>query len=486
MIKKKNNFYLEKLFFLILCVPLIVLIFFSSISFIFSDKIFYNIEYLSNFFSTFIAALVWALFYINSKNFINIKVLNIISLLFFFKVSLNFLFFFSYQLPLYNVETSYGLNNINSGDVGLIHLSTLNIISAYPNLLERFFTEINFFNNKGTLYLYSIIYEAFGHYPTNTIPWDALVLAFSSMLFYEISNHIFKKQNSILLPVIIFLLPSFLITPLLYRDVYLLFFLSLTIYIIFNEEKFIIKKIIFLICLSFIFFYFRKIYAILPILFYSIFLFINHHVYRTIMMCFIIIFIIFISVFINFYSDLIFLNSFETGLKKNEISSNFLISFFNDIQLKIIHGYRSGGEIVTFVENQNFFIKIIFRFIAFLISPFPWYFNQYDYNSFYNFLLISQVFVSFMIYFHTIDIFLMRKFNKNFFIILAYFFIICIIATFGALQFTHYYIIIAVPMLMTTLLNVDKKYFLKYFSLSLVSAIVLHITYYFIKSSLVQ
>ena len=45
-------------------------------------------------------------------------------------------------------------------------------------------------------------------------------------------------MKNTLVPITIFILPAFFLTPLLYRDVYIVLFLSISIFIIFdNKEK---------------------------------------------------------------------------------------------------------------------------------------------------------------------------------------------------------------------------------------------------------
>ena len=89
-----------------------------------------------------------------------------------------------------------------------------------------------------------------------------------------------------------------------------------------------------------------------------------------------------------------------------------------------------------------------------------------------------------MLYFHVINIIISKQLNKNFFILIVYFLLICFLAVLGALQFTHYYIMAGIPILALTLITINLKYLKKYFLYSLYSGLLLHIIHFISKKFL--
>ena len=470
---------LEKLIFYTIFFPFLLLVTLSLISKkIIFPYILYN-ENLSNFLSLVFASICWFLFYKKLKNFFGTKLSQIVTCLFFIKIFFNYIFIYTYQLPLYELDSSSGLDN-NYGDVGLINLSILRLIYENSDIFLRFISEINYFNNKGSIIFYSLIYDSFGAFPTNVIPWDSFALAATSLIFGYISTIINKSSNNIFSVIIIFILPSFFLSPLLYRDIYIVLFISISILIIFyNEEKSIsLKKLFYLIFFSFILFFFRKFYFAIPIVFYLLFLiFSNKFNFKII---FIFIFISFLILFFIFlYKKLIFVDSATSGILG---SNNLIIDTLRDLQLRLIHGERYGGQIVNFIENKNFLYKIIFRTFAFLITPFPWLnFNQGFYSVYYH-VLSFHVFISIMIYTQIIIQILKNELTLYSKIMISFFIIICLYASFGALQFTHYYIIAGPPILITILNNISLKNIKKIFFISFIFSVLLHISHYLIKN----
>ncbi len=485
IIKKKFNIY--NLVFLTILMPLAVLIILSSSSMIYSISHISSNEVLSNLSSFFIVSLIWAIFYTKLNSVIGNKILNIITCLFFTKTIINFLYIYHFQLPLFEYDSSNEYEMSKAGDSGLIHLSVLKGIYLAPDLFDRFFSYWNnYYNNKGTLIIYSLIYESFGRFPTNTIPWDSLAVGIYSVIFYLISGCIKSDEKNILVPISIFILPAFFLTPLLYRDAYIVLFLSISIFIIFynNEKNVSFQKFLILIFISSILFFFRKFYSILPIAFFIIYLIVHNIKLRKIIITISIILTAILSVYIFINFELIFTDSVHTGLQKSEITLNPILAFIQDAQLKMIHGERSGGEFVTLLENQNYFLKIFFRFFFFLISPFPWFQSEFNANTIYSLLISLQIIFSFILYFHVINLIISKSLNKNFFVLIVYFLLICFLAIFGALQFTHYYIMSGIPILALTLINIKLKYLKRYFIYSLSLGLLLHITHFISKKFL--
>ena len=479
--KKKIN---NSTLLLAILLPFAVLTFFSFTSIISSIGFISKNEILSNLVSFLITSFIWILFYNKLKPFIDIKLLNLITCLFLTKTIINFLYVYYFQLPLFDYESSNDYEISLAGDSGLAHNSILRFISESPSLIGKILNDVNYYNNKGTLIIYSLIYESFGKFPTNTIPWDSLVVTIYSLIFFFISGFINNNEKNNLIPIAIFILPAFFLTPLLYRDIYIVLFLSISLFIIFNnkeDSKFYLKFLL-LIFLSFILFFFRKFYFILPIIFFLI-----HQFYFNVKLRKLIILVVttFISILI-FYtlynSGLIFTNSSETSLQKEIVNLDPLLKLIQYAQLIITQGERVGGDFVEIVENQNFFIKIILRFCFFLISPFPWIQNINNPNIVYSFFISLQIFMSFIIYLNLFSLIKSKKLNKNYLLMVIYFFIICLLATFGALQFTHYYIMAGLPILSLTLGNiqfVDIKRFSLY---SFTLAITLHMLYFIAKN----
>ncbi len=483
--KKKLN--INNLVFLAIIMPLATLIILSSSSVIYSINFVSTNEVISNLSSFLIVSLIWVIFYIKLNGVIDKNILNIITCLFFAKTILNFLYIYHFQLPLLEYDTSNEYEISKAGDSGLTHISVLKSIYLAPDLYDRFFSYWNnYYNNTGVLIFYSLIYESFGKFPTNTIPWDSLVVGIYSIIFYLISGFINNDKKNILIPISIFILPAFFLTPLLYRDAYIVLFLSISIFIIFcnNEKNDNLKKFLILIFIGFILFFFRKFYSILPLAFFITYLIVHNIKLRKIITTISIILSAILSVYIFINFELIFTDSVHTGLQKSDITLNPLLAFIQDAQLKIIHGERSGGEFVTLLENQNYFLKIFLRFFFFLISPFPWFKNEFDSNSIYSLLISLQIFFSFILYFHVINLIISKSLNKNFFVLIVYFLLICFLAIFGALQFTHYYIMAGIPILTLTLIKIKFKYLKRYFIYSLSLGLLLHITHFISKKFL--
>ena len=337
IIKKKFNIY--NLVFLTILMPLAVLIILSSSSMIYSISHISSNEVLSNLSSFFIVSLIWAIFYTKLNSVIGNKILNIITCLFFTKTIINFLYIYHFQLPLFEYDSSNEYEMSKAGDSGLIHLSVLKGIYLAPDLFDRFFSYWNnYYNNKGTLIIYSLIYESFGRFPTNTIPWDSLAVGIYSVIFYLISGCIKSDEKNILVPISIFILPAFFLTPLLYRDAYIVLFLSISIFIIFynNEKNVSFQKFLILIFISSILFFFRKFYSILPIAFFIIYLIVHNIKLRKIIITISIILTAILSVYIFINFELIFTDSVHTGLQKSEITLNPILAFIQDAQLKMI------------------------------------------------------------------------------------------------------------------------------------------------------
>ncbi len=484
VIKKKFN--IDNLVFLAVLLPLSILIILSSSSVIQSIDFISTNEILSNLSSFLTASLIWMIIYIKLKDFFDQKLLNILTCLFFIKIIINFLYIYYFQLPLFNYDTSNEFEISAAGDSGLAHASTLRLISETPDLIDRLFNNINYYNNKGTLIIYSLIYESFGSFPTNTIPWDSLVVGIYAIIFYFASSFIINDSKNIIVPIVIFTLPAFFLTPLLYRDVYIVLLLSITIFIIFNnyEKNDNLKKIILLTFISFILFFFRKFYFFLPITFFLIYQIVHNIKLRVIILISLIILITILTVYTFINYELIFTNSTDTGLQKSEVTLNPLLQIMQDAQLKIIHGERTGGEFVKLLENQNYFLKIFLRLFFFLISPFPWFNREFDANSIYSLFISLQIFFSFILYFHVINIIISKNFNKKIFVLIIYFLLICLLAAFGALQFTHYYIMAGIPILALTLINVELESIKKYFIYSLFLSLLLHILHFMSKKFL--
>ena len=117
----------------------------------------------------------------------------------------------------------------------------------------------------------------------------------------------------------------------------------------------------------------------------------------------------------------------------------------------------------------------------FLISPFPWIQNIDNPNIIYSFFISLQIFFSFIIYLNLFSLLKSKKLNKNYLLIVIYFFIICLLATFGALQFTHYYIMAGLPILSLTLANIQLTDIKRYSVYSFTLAITLHMLYFVAK-----
>lgn len=482
MLSKKKNINNTNVFLSIL-LPLAILIFFSSTSIIYSINFISKNEILSNLSSFLIASFVWVLFYNKLRPIIDIKLLNLITCLFLTKTIINFLYIYYFQLNLLDYESSNDYEITAAGDSGLAHVSTLKFISETSNFIGKLFHHVNYYNNKGTLIVYSLIYESFGNFPTNTIPWDSLVVAIYSLIFYFVSGFINNNQKNNLIPIAIFILPAFFFTPLLYRDIYIVLFLSLSLFIVFNNNentKFYLK-FLFIIILSLILFFFRKFYFILPITFFIIYQFFYNIKLRKLIILIVAIFISFLIFYTLQNSELIFTNSAETSLQLGSINPDPLLRIIQYAQLIIIHGERIGGDFVTILENQNFFIKIFLRFCFLLISPFPWIQNIDNPNIIYSFFISLQIFLSFIIYLNLFSLIKSKKLNKNYLLIVIYFFIICLLATFGALQFTHYYIMAGLPILSLTLANIQFADIKRYSVYSFTLAITLHMLYFVAK-----
>ena len=485
VIKKKFN--INNLVLLAIIMPLAVLIILSSSSVIYSINFVSKNEVISNLLSFFIVSLIWMIFYIKLNGVIDNRILNIVTCLFFTKTIINFLYIYHFQLPLFGYDSSNEYEISKAGDSGLTHLSVLKAIYLAPELYDRFFSNWNnYYNNTGVLIFYSLIYESFGRFPTNTIPWDSLVVGIYSIVFYLISGFINNDEKNTLVPITIFILPAFFLTPLLYRDVYIVLFLSISIFIIFDnkEKNNNFQKFLILIFIGFILFFFRKFYSILPLVFFITYLIVKDIKLRKIISTILIILTAILSAYIFVNFELIFTDSVHTGLQKSEIILNPLLSIIQDAQLKIIHGERSGGEFVTLLENQNYFLKIFFRFFFFLISPFPWFKNEFDSNTIYYLFISLQIFFSFILYFHVINLIISKSLDKNFFILIVYFLLICFLAILGALQFTHYYIMSGIPILALTLTKIKLKHFKKYFIYSLSLGLLLHVTHFISKKFL--
>ena len=219
--KKKNINNINVLLSVLL--PLAILIFFSSTSIIYSINFISKNEILSNLSSFLIASFVWLLFYNKLREIIDIKLLNLITCLFLTKTIINFLYIYYFQLNLFDYGSSNDYEITAAGDSGLAHVSILKFISEAPNLIGKLFHNVNYYNNKGTLIVYSLIYESFGNFPTNTIPWDSLVVAIYSLIFYFISAFINNNQKNNLIPVAIFILPAFFLL-LYYIEIFILYY----------------------------------------------------------------------------------------------------------------------------------------------------------------------------------------------------------------------------------------------------------------------
>ena len=479
MLTKKKNINNSAVLLAIL-LPLTILIFFSSTSIIYSIYFISNNEILSNLSSFLIASFVWVLFYIKLRLIIDIKLLNLITCLFLVKTIINFLYIYYFQLPLFNYESSYEYEVNAAGDSGLAHMSVIRFIDEAPNFIAKIFHNVNFYNNKGTLIIYSLIYQSFGEFPTNVIPWDSLVVTIYSLIFFFVSKFINNNENNNLIPIVIFILPAFFLSPLLYRDSYIVLLLSLSLFIIFNNNrntKFY-SKVLILIFLSSILFLFRKFYSFLPIIFFVIHQFFFNIKLRKLIILLLTTFISFLILYTLHNSELVFTNSIETSLQKEVVNLDPLLKLIQYAQLIITQGERVGGDFVSILENQNFFVKIFFRFCFFLISPFPWTQNINNPNIIYSFLLYLQIFISFIIYFNLFSLIKFKKLNKSYLLIIIYFFIICILAVFGALQFTHYYIMSGLPLLCLTLANIQFLDLKRYSIYSLTLAVTLHMLYF--------
>ena len=484
VIKKKFNIYYLVFFAIIL--PLFILIILSSSSIIYSIDFISSNEVLSNLSSFLIVSFIWMVFYNKLNEFVDKNTLNIITCLLFVKILINFLYIYHFQLPILGYESSNEFEISKSGDSGLAHLSILKLIKDAPDLFQSLLANVNYYNNKGTLIIYSLIYQSFGNFPTNSIPWDSLVVGIYTIIFYMIAGFIDTDKKNTLVPIYIFTLPALFLTPLLYRDVYIILLLSISIFIIFykNDNNIYFQKFLILVFIGFILFFFRKFYSLLPITFFVIYLIVHNIKLRKIIVIISITLITILSIYTYINFELIFTDSAHTSLQKGYVDLNSFLAFLQDAQLKIIHGERSGGEFVTLLEKQNYFIKIFLRFFFFLVSPFPWFKSEFDTNSIYSLFISLQVFISFMLYFHVINIIISKQLNKNFFILIVYFLLICFLAVLGALQYTHYYIMAGIPILALTLITINLKYLKKYFLYSLYSGLLLHIIHFISKKFL--
>ena len=180
VIKKKFN--INNLVLLAIIMPLAVLIILSSSSVIYSINFVSKNEVISNLLSFFIVSLIWMIFYIKLNGVIDNRILNIVTCLF-FKNHYKFSLHISFSITTFWIRFSNEYEISKAGDSGLTHLSVLKAIYLAPELYDRFSNWNNYYNNTGVLIFYSLIYESFGRFPTNTIPWDSLVVGIYSIVF---------------------------------------------------------------------------------------------------------------------------------------------------------------------------------------------------------------------------------------------------------------------------------------------------------------
>lgn len=469
---------IDKFLFCTLVVPSIFLI---SLFFLIDG--FYINELLANLFAFFSVILIWLIFYKVFNKYISIKILNIILLLMLLRISVNFFHIYFFQLPISGYVFSSEIDQF-FGDSGLIHERTLMYLDYADNFYEIIFNEAHLLNNKGQLIIYGIIYNVYGPFPSTLVPWDTLVVGFYSCTFYLLSKAIFKNENCEYVPYLVFLMPVFTIYPLLYRDYYIILCIGLTSLIVLSfNDNLDFKKYFYLIILSVFLYQLRKVYVILPMLFLYTFYFVKFSNFRKYLIYIFIITIFVLSFYIFYNKDLIFISS----AKRSEIYHSTL--YFNKILELLQYTYmivfeaeHEGGNLSKYFEEQIFPIKMAFRSMTLLLSPFPWTNKIPSSHSVYQILLYIQTLFTFIVFYRICDLIKLKFFNKNFFVILCFYFYIFILAAFGAQQLSSLYVLISLPLLVTSFINFNIQEFKKYALFSVLFIIIVHIVYTITKS----
>lgn len=466
---------IDRIFLYTLFLPFLTLITLSSLI----NKFYIN-EIIGNYFSVFSVLFFWIVFSKNINKFIESKILNTILFLILIRISINFIYFYTYQLPLSGLNFTQEINQF-FGDSGLIHNRVLSYIETNNSLRDIFFNSSHLLNNRGTLVLYSLIYYIYGPYPSAIIAWDSLTIGFYSCIFYILAKKIFSNQNYnyTFIPYLIFLMPAYLIFPLLYRDYYLIFLLGITCFTIFDfNETFELKKYLYLFIFSILLYMFRKVYVVLPLAFLLTFYFIKYSNFRK--MLFLMSSILALCIFFYVYNnkELVFISSDErNSIYHSSLYRNKLLELFQYIYMIIFEAPHLGGSLSEYFEKQIFPIKILFRSAMLFLSPFPWTQKIPQTYIIHQILIYMQVFFSLIVFYRLIDMLKQKIINKNFLILICFYIYIFIIAVLGAQQLSSLYVMIALPFLIIGFVNFKLQDFKIYTLYSFITIVLIHISY---------
>jgi len=473
-------------------------IFFPLFLLIIQTKLFnYSVlnEYLGNILSLFYVLFIWLLLikfvYFN----ISVNFIKILTSLLIIKICINYFFLFFFQLPQLELDSSSFLNAYNSGDTGLINESIQNWadkikFTEFNNQRLEFQEIYAILNNWGSIYFYSLIYLNFGNFPSTTIPWASLATGFYSLFSYLISKKIYKdEKTSQIISFIIFLLPSFLVYPLLYRDHYLILLILSVVLIIFTDKKQLgLKKIFYIFISSFILYSLRKVYFVLPLTFLIIYQFFFYKSLRKFYLYIIFLSILVICIYIYINKELFLSGSASSSsmLLRLIPDNEFFKKTIHYIITIILYAERTGGLIFNYLETFGFPINRISNLFFLLISPFPWHQSiSKELIHFYIFLYL-QIFISFIVYFKIFFLLIKNKIDKNFLVLFSCYCIILFLALFGALQFSSLYIMIGLPLLIISLGKKVLHNKCNYILVTSIFFILMHLFFHLLKFYLIK